>query len=321
MPERIVFFGTPEIARFTLAALASSKDWEVCAVVTQPDRPRGRKLIPTPSAVKEEALHHHLPVLQPERARQPDFIEALRPLAPQLIVVVAYGQILPPAILELPRFGCLNIHMSLLPKYRGAAPIQWAFLQGEAETGVTIMKMDAGLDTGPILAQRPTPIVANDDAQSMHDRLGHLGPRFLLEVLPRYVSGEITPRPQPSAGSSYARKIVKEDGLLDWRKPARELWNQVRGLVPWPGAFTFRSENEKRTLVKVWKAEVEPTRAREATPGQILQADKAGVVVACGEQSLRVLTLQREGSRQLTAAEFLAGHRLRPGDSFLAAGS
>lgn len=314
MPERIVFFGTPEIARFTLAALAESKSCEVCAVVTQPDRPRGRHQRLSPSPVKEEALRHGFAVLQPERARQPDFIDVLRKLAPDLILVVAYGQILPPAILELPRLGCLNVHLSLLPKYRGAAPIQWVFLNDEKETGVTIMKMDAGLDTGDIIAQRSTPVAPEDDAQSLHDRLARLGPALLLEILPGYCSGQIAARPQAAAESSYARKISKEDGLLDWRKPARVLWNQVRGLVPWPVAFTFRDAGGKRVLLKVWKAAVDSAATPMLEPGTILSASSSGVVVACGQHSLRLLALQREGARQMTAAEFLPGHPMAYGE-------
>ena len=314
MPARIVFFGTPEIARFTLTALADSAGGEVCAVVTQPDRPRGRNLLPAASPVKEEALRREIPILQPERARQPEFIEQLRKLEPALIIVVAYGQILPPPILELPRFGCLNVHMSLLPKYRGAAPIQWVFLDDEAETGVTIMKMDAGLDTGDILVQRSTPILPEDDAQTLHDRLGRLGPALLLETLPGYFSGQITARPQPATGSSYARKIVKEDGLLDWRQSARDIWNRVRGLSPWPGAFTFRGS--KRTRLKIWRAAVEPSLGSTGTPGRIVTADGTGIVVACGQQSLRILAVQPEGGRKLTPAEYLAGHPHQSEESF-----
>lgn len=301
--------GTPELACASLAALLDAAGFEILAVVTQPDRPKGRELRLTASPVKQLALRHNLPVLQPEKARQDDFIASLRQLAPDLIAVAAFGQILPPAILELPRFGCLNVHTSLLPKYRGAAPIQWAILSGERETGVTIMKMDAGLDTGGILSQERTAILDQDDGQTLHDRLAQLGARLFVQTVPDYISGKTRPAPQPTEGATYARKIVKEDGRLDWNRTAGELWNQVRALVPWPGAFT-RLPGQNAGLLKIWRAE--PCTGR-GEPAEIMAADAAGVVVACGEQALRILLLQREGARRLTPQQFLAGCPLRPG--------
>ncbi|HEY6168556.1 MAG TPA: methionyl-tRNA formyltransferase [Verrucomicrobiae bacterium] len=310
-PLRIVFMGTAPLACASLSALAATPAFALTAAVTQPDRPKGRDLKLQPSAVKELALELGLPVLQPERARAPEFVEQLRALRPGLIVVAAYGQILPQTVLDLPRFGCLNVHTSLLPKYRGAAPIQWAILNGDAETGVTIMKMDAGLDTGDIVATVTTPIEAGDNAATLHDRLAKLGAELLVRTIPDYVAGYITPRPQPAEGASYARKITKEDGALDWKLPATTLWNRVRGLTPWPGSFTHLDAPPKPILLKVWKAE--PLTHDGATPGLVAAADRNGIVVGCGEGALRITEVQREGGRRLSAAEFLAGHPLAPG--------
>ena len=301
--------GTAPLACASLQTLAETPEFRVLGVVTQPDRPKGRELKFQPSAVKELALRLGLPVLQPERAREAAFLEQLRALAPELIVVAAYGQILPKALLDLPRFGCLNVHTSLLPKYRGAAPIQWAILNDEPQSGVTIMQMDVGLDTGPILAQQPTPIEPQDNAQSLHDRLATLGAELLARTIPDYISGKLTPRPQPLEGASHAPKIKKEDGRLDWQQPARTLWNRVRGLVPWPGAFTFLP-GPQPLLLKLWQTEV---LERCGPPGEVLSADKTGLVVGCGQGSLRIVLLQREGGRRLNVEQFLAGHPLRPG--------
>ena len=236
-------------------------------------------------------------------------------MAPDLIVVAAYGQILPRPILELPPHGCINVHTSLLPKHRGAAPIQWCLLHGETETGVTIMKMDAGLDTGDILTQEALPIQPADNAQSLHDKLATVGARLLLQTIPEYVAGRIVPRKQPEEGATYARKITKEDGKLVWDLPARDLWNRVRAFTPWPGAWTHLPGENKPVLVKVWAAEVcEGTSGR---PGEILHADRAGIEVACGQDALRILSLQREGGRRLSASEFLAGHPLHRGQTFV----
>jgi methionyl-tRNA formyltransferase len=303
---RIIFMGTADLACSSLRALCWDKAFSVIAVVSQPDKPRGRDLKLQPTPVKALASAQGLPVLQPARARDEAFIDELRRLQSDLIVVTAYGQILPQSILDLPRFGCLNVHTSLLPKYRGAAPIQWAILNGDAETGVTIMRMDAGLDTGPMLTQALTPIAPQDNAQTLHDRLADLGGDLLVKTIPDYVSGKITPRPQPAEGASYARKITKEDGKIDWTQPAQVLWNRVRGLTPWPGAFTHLPGVGQLRLLKIWSAEVEAELSGE--PGTVLRADKSGLVVGCGERALRILQLQREGGRRMSAQEFLAGH-------------
>jgi methionyl-tRNA formyltransferase len=309
-PLRIVFMGTAALACESLEALAREGDFAVAAVVTRPDRPKGRHLESQASPVKVAALGLRIPVLEPERARDAEFIKQLRATGPDLIVVAAYGQILPPEILALPRLGCVNVHTSLLPKYRGAAPIQWALLNDEKETGVTIMQMNAGLDTGDILTQKATSISADDDAQTLHDRLAKIGAELLVQTVREYAAGRIVPRPQPAEGASHARKIQKEDGLLDWTQPARVLWNRIRAFTPWPGAFTHLPGSPKSRLLKIWRAEVGD---ESGAAGEILRADADGVVIACGEGALRVQNLQVEGGKRLAAREFLAGHPLRPG--------
>jgi methionyl-tRNA formyltransferase len=377
---RIIFMGAADLSSAGLEALAHDAKFQIAAVVTHPDHPKGRGLKPQPSPVKSLALKLKLPVLQPECARDEKFIAELRALRPDLIIVVAYGHILPPAILDLPRFGCLNVHTSLLPKYRGAAPIQWAIANGETETGVTIMKMDEGLDTGGILAQRHTFIRPADDSVTLNDRLARLGAGLLAQTIPDYVAGKIQPAPQPAEGASHAPKIKKEDGRIDWNQPAQTILNRLRAFMPWPGAFTFLpnppsvgraspragsfetvhsdrlasslappdetgSTQPKPRLIKIWKAEVieqsgESIHGRDGTsagrpgpagpkgfaeageaplpqkPGEILQADKTGIVVGCGERALRILELQRESGRRMSAAEFLAGHALKVGEKF-----
>ena len=305
--------GTAELSCASLEKLADDKNFSVLAVVTQPDKPKGRDLKLTPSPVKVLAEKLNLPVLQPLKARDEQFISELRTLKPDLMVVVAYGQILPQTILDLPQFGCLNVHTSLLPKYRGAAPIQWAIADGEPETGVTIMKMDAGLDTGAILSTRRTPILATDDSQVLHDRLAQLGAELLAETIPNYVAGKITPQPQPAESSTYAAKIKKEDGRIDWNLPAQKIWNRLRAFTPWPGAFTFLKSEPKPQLLKIWKVEVVE---KSGIAGTILAADKTGIVVGCGANGLRILELQREGGRRMSAADFLVGFALRVGDKF-----
>ena len=307
---KIIFMGTAELSCATLAKLAADPQFQILAVVTQPDKPKGRDLKLTPAPVKVLAESLNLPVLQPLKARDEQFIAGLRVLQPDLIVVVAYGQILPPAILALPPHGCLNVHTSLLPRYRGAAPIQWAIADGQPETGVTIMKMDAGLDTGPMLATRSTPILPADDSQILHDRLAQLGAELLAETIPAFVAGKITPQPQPPEGSSYAVKIKKEDARIDWNLPAEIIWNRLRAFAPWPGAFTFLPTEPGPQLLKIWKAAVVESHGQ---PGTILSADKTGILVGCGGGALRILELQREGGRRLAADRFLAGCPLPAG--------
>jgi methionyl-tRNA formyltransferase len=312
-PLRIIFMGTAPLACASLESLNARPDFCVVAVVTQPDRAAGRDLKLQPSAVKQMVMAKGLPVLQPERARSPEFLDQLRQLQPELIVVAAYGQILPQAILDLPRYGCLNVHTSLLPKYRGAAPIQWAILNGDAETGVTIMQMDAGLDTGSILTAERTAITPDDDAQTLHDRLAQMGARLLVGTIPGYIAGTVVPRPQPAGGASYARKITKDDGHLDWNKPATQLWNQVRGLTPWPGAFTDLAGHAKLVRLKIWRASPEESQHPSAVPGEIVTTEAGGILVCCGQGVLRIRELQREGGRRLAAKDFLTGFPLREG--------
>lgn len=307
---RIIFLGTPELAAASLAALLREPAFHVLSAATQPDRPKGRDLKLQPSPVKQLALTAGLPVLQPEKARDEKFITELRALAPDLIAVAAFGQILPKAILELPRFGCLNVHTSLLPKYRGAAPIQWAILNGDAETGVTIMKMDVGLDTGAILTQRTTPIRDEDNAATLHDRLAQIGAELLVQTIPDYIAGKIPPQPQDAAQATHVGKIKKEDGRIDWQQSARAIWNRIRAFTPWPGAFTFLSGQPQPQLLKIWGAEMV---SQLGAPGQILQVEKSGIIVGCGQDALRVTALQREGGRRMSAADFLAGHPLKAG--------
>ena len=315
MPDlRVVFMGTAELACASLESLCRAPGVRVVAVVTQPDKPKGRELKLQPTPVKVVALNHELPVHQPAKARAPEFANQLRGMAPDLIVVAAYGQILPQSILDIPKFGCLNVHTSLLPKYRGAAPIQWAILNGELETGVTIMKMDADLDTGEIVAEVRTPIADTDNGQTLHDRLAKLGADLLVRTIPDYVAGRMAPSSQPKEGATYARKITKEDGRIDWSKPAREVWNQVRAFTPWPGAFTHLPRDGGAKLLKIWDAAVQEHAFRNA--GEILEAGNFGIVVACGEHALRILELQLEGGKRLTAQQFLAGHELKPGERF-----
>lgn len=308
--HRIVLFGTAEFACPALVALEQDPAFEIVGVVTQPDRPRGRELKLHPSPVKETALCLGLEVLQPAKCRAPEFVARLAALEPACCVVAAYGQILPPALLDLPSHGCVNIHGSLLPKYRGAAPIQWALADGGTETGVTIMRMDEGLDTGPMLASESTPIWPDDDAQSLHDRLATLGADLLVSTLPGWLAGRIEPVPQPSEGACYARKITREDGRIDWSLPAEMVARRIRAFTPWPGAFTFLPL-ESRRLLKVLSAE--SLGGAGEMPGKLLKAGPESLLVACGEGVLQIQEVQREGGRRLAAGAFLAGCPLEVG--------
>jgi len=307
----IVFMGTAELSCASLRSLARDIRFQIAAVVTQPDKPRGRDLKLQPSPVKALAQKLNLPVLQPVKARVEGFISELRGLKPDLIVVVAYGQILPQAILDLPKYGCVNVHTSLLPKYRGASPIQSAILDGGTETGVTIMKMDAGLDTGPILSQRSTPILREDNSQTLHDRLAELGAELLVETIPDYVAGKITPQSQAASGATYAAKIKKEDGKIDWSEPAEKILNRLRAFTPWPRVFTFLKGKTKPLLLKIWRADIIHC---SGNAGEVIQTDINGIVVGCGKDALRIVELQLEGGRRMNAQEFLAGHPLKAGE-------
>ncbi|MDB6130975.1 MAG: Methionyl-tRNA formyltransferase [Verrucomicrobiales bacterium] len=302
--------GSADLACASLTALCDAHFIELAAVVTQPDKPRGRDLKLVPSEVKNLALSKSLPVLQPVKARDPHFIDQLRELRPELIVVTAYGQILSKAILELPTFGCLNVHTSLLPRHRGAAPIQWAILEGDSETGVTIMKMDQGLDTGDILSISRTPIAPSDNSQTLHDRLAIMGAELLIQTVPLWVSGELKPQPQLSEGSTYARKISKEDGLILWNQPASVISNKVRAFTPWPGAFTFIQTHDVRKMLKIWVA---TPLEEKGEAGKVVSVSGDGILIGCGESSLRVTELQKEGGRRMKSREFLAGNKMEIG--------
>lgn len=307
--------GTPEISCRSLEQIHGDNRFQILAVVTQPDRPGGRELKLSSPSVKVLAQKFNLPILQPQKARDNGFIGELRALKPDLIVVVAYGQILPQELLDVPACGCLNVHASLLPKYRGAAPIQWAIANGDVETGVTIMKMDSGLDTGPILAMHRTRIFPEDDSQSLHDRLAQMGAQLLLATIPDYVSGKIPPRPQPAEGATYAAKIKKEDGLIDWRLPAGKIVDRLRAFAPWPGAYSFFGvAGSVPVLIKTWKAAIVGKSGR---PGEVLSASRDGLIVACGADAIQIFELQREGGRRLTTEQFLAGFPIKAGERFM----
>jgi methionyl-tRNA formyltransferase len=311
MPKcRVVFMGTAELACASLEQLARAEGFEVVGVVTQPDRPQGRSMQPQPPPVKATAGALGLPVFQPAKLREEAAVQTVAQWQPDLIVVAAYGQILQRSVLTLPRCGCVNVHASLLPRYRGAAPIQWAILNGDSSTGVTIMRMDEGLDTGGILRQWTTPIAREDNAQTLHDRLARLGAQLLMETLPLYVAGRLESYPQPPIGVVYARKITKEDGRLDWKMTARELELRVRAFTPWPSAYTLVPAAPKPYLLKIWEAE---EVAGNGPPGLILDGGENSLVVACGTNALRVLVLQKEGKKRMSIREFLAGTALGPG--------
>lgn len=297
--------GTAGFACPSLAALDNSPGTKVIGVVTQPDRPKGRQLIPHPPAVKVEAESRKLTVHQPLRIRN-DF-NFLYQLNPDLIVVAAYGQILPETILDLPKQGCINVHGSLLPLYRGAAPIQRAILDGQNETGVTIMEMEAGMDTGPMISKIKTPIETGDNAQTLHDRLANLGAKLLVETIPQYVSGKIKPTPQDESQATHAPKITRDMGQIDWSKTATEIWNQARAFTPWPGIFTHISGK----LLKI--IDVEPVDINNLEPGIIGKSNYEGIIVGCGKKALRIKQLQKEGGKRLAANAFLAGHPLPAG--------
>lgn len=301
---RIVFMGTPEFAVPSLAALFEIG--EVVAVVTQPDKPKGRGQALAISPVKAYALERGVPVLQPQKLRTPPFSEVLREYKPDVAVVTAYGKILPQDLLDTPVKGCLNVHASLLPRFRGAAPIQWAIAHGDTETGVALMVMDAGLDTGPVLAEKRLFIASDETSASLHDKLSALGGALLRECLPAYLRGELKPVPQSSEGMVLAPIIDKEEGRLDFTRPAVVLERRLRAFTPWPGAFTTLEGK----LFKVHRAKV---GTGQGEPGTVLSASPQGLEVACGEGSLVLLEVQPEGKRVMAVGEFLAGRKLAPG--------
>jgi methionyl-tRNA formyltransferase len=297
---RTIFMGTPDFACPTLQTLIDRGE-NIVAVITQPDRPKGRgqKLMPPP--VKELAENNRIPVYQPLKVRAPEFVEIIRELKPDIIVVVAFGQILPKALLEIPLHGCINVHASLLPRYRGAAPLNWCIVNGETETGVTTMLMDVGLDTGDMLLVRKTPLDENEDIQSLHDRMAVMGAELLAETLDQMTSGGVVPQPQNDADSCYAPMLKKEDGIIDWAADARAIHDLVRGLAVWPGACTAIGE----PVLKIFRTML---GNGSGAPGTVLQAAKGNFEVACKSGSLFLLELQLAGKKRLDSASFLAGY-------------
>lgn len=305
---KVVFMGTPDFGVPVLRAIADAGH-EILAVVTQPDRPKGRGKGVSFSPVKEEALRLDVPVFQPEKVKQPEAVQYLASLTPDVIVVVAFGQILSQEILDIPRFGCVNVHASLLPLYRGAAPIQQAILDGAKKTGITTMLMDKGLDTGDILLQEELEIRPDETGGTLFDRLSVLGASLLVKTLDGLAKGEITPVPQ-AGESTYAGMFNKSMGRIDWTRDAAAIERQIRAMDPWPSAFTHLDGK----MIKVWKAEVvkDDMTTNEAAPGTILGLE-GGILVACGTGRLNILELQPEGRRRMDFAAYLRGYPLARG--------
>lgn len=306
---RVVFMGTPEFAVPCLATL--HEQCEVIAVITQPDKPRGRGQKMMPSPVKAWAVEHNLPVYQPEKIKTEEFTVKLEEMKPDLMVVVAFGQILSQRILDIPEFGCINVHASLLPRYRGAAPMQWCVINGEEKTGVTTMFMDAGLDTGDMLLKAEFPIGEDTTLEEVHDGLMGMGAKVLMDTLEQLSAGTLQRTPQPEE-SNYAPMLTKTTGQIDWSKPAQEVHNLVRGLNSWPGAYTSLDGAK----YKIWRTR--RTGERAAAPaGSIVKADKkSGLFVAAGDEVLEVLELQAPGKKKMRAADYLNGHGFAAGACF-----
>jgi len=300
--------GTPDFALHTLQGLIDA-GCNLVGVYTQPDRPKGRGKQLAAPPVKELALQQGIPVFQPQKLRQPEAVAELEALAPDLIVVVAYGQILPKSVLDIPAQGCINVHASLLPRYRGAAPINKAIIDGETETGITTMYMDIGLDTGDMLVKKTLSIGTEETAGELHDRLAQLGRETMEETLRQLCAGALHREVQDDALSTYAPMMKKQDGRIDWSRSAIDIHNQVRGLDPWPGAYTSLNGETLKL------ARTSPDTSGEAPPGTVIAADRDGVRIACGSGSLLIRELQLSGRKRLGAADFLRGYHLEPGMS------
>lgn len=305
---RVVFMGTPDFAVGTLEALLEAGH-EVAAVVTQPDKPKGRGKTLMPTPVKEAALARMIPVLQPKKVREPEFVETLRKIGPDVIVVAAFGQIISKEILEMPRYGCINVHASLLPAYRGAAPIQWAVINGDKESGVTIMRMNEGLDTGDMIDKVVVPLDENETGGSLFDKLSAAGAKLCAEVLEKLENGTAVFEKQPELSTTdYAAMIDKKMGKINWERPAKVIEQLIRGLNPWPSAYTFM----KGKSLKLWTASV-VYEEREAVPGEIVEIGKEGILVKTGEGLLLIRELQLEGKKRMDTAAFLRGYTVDKG--------
>jgi len=304
---RIVFMGTPDFAVPSLEALLQSDD-QVVGVVTQPDRPKGRGHEVVFSPIKAVCLREGISLLQPLKMKDPAFLDALRQWKPDVIAVTAFGRILPPAVLTLPLLGCINVHGSLLPKYRGAGPVQWAVIRGERETGITTMLMDEGMDTGDMLLQEKVTILPEDTAGTLALRLAEVGGRLLVETLRGLKAGTLTPQPQDHTLATMAPLLKKEDGLIDWTLTATEIANRVRGLSPWPGAYAYVN-GERWTLCVVSVGE----ESHEAVPGRVTRIAKDRLDVATGGGTIHIREIQPSNSRRMTVAQYLTGHRLDEG--------
>lgn len=306
---KIVFMGTPDFAVGALEALIAAGH-EITAAVTQPDKAKGRSGQLQAPPVKDCAHKHGIPVLQPRRIKTPEAVEELKKYEADVYIVAAFGQILSQEILDIPRFGCLNIHASLLPRYRGASPIQHVIIDGERETGITIMQMDDGIDTGDMLYQKRIPIASDDTYETLHDKLQALGGESVVEALALLEAGKLVPEPQDDAQSCHAPLIEKRMGRLDFGKSAEELDRLIRGVTPWPSAYTFY----KGKQMKIWRAVPTEEGDAAALPGTILRVEGDSFLTACGEGALRVLELQLEGKKRMSAHNFLLGVKLKAGE-------
>lgn len=303
--------GTPVFAVPSLKALIEA-GFDVAAVVTQPDKPKGRGKRMTPSPVKEVALEHNIEVLQPEKVRDESFLKRLREIEPVVAAVVAYGKILPEAVLSIPAKGCVNLHASLLPKYRGASPINHAIINGDSETGVSTMLMDKGMDTGPVLLEERVAIGSDDTAVELAERLSVIGASLLARTLGRLIEEKLTPRDQDDSKATYAPMLKKADGEIIWSKSAKEIHNLMRGLVPWPGTYTSLDGK----LIKVHGGGASGFGPCDAEPGTILDTKGGGILVACGSGIFEITELQPENKRRMSAADFIKGYRIKVGDRF-----
>jgi methionyl-tRNA formyltransferase len=306
---KIIFAGTPHFAAAALDTLLS-QSFDVVAVLTQPDRPAGRGMQLTPGAVKQLALQHSLPVLQPRTLRDAAIQNEIAAFAADVMVVAAYGLILPQSVLQLPRYGCLNIHASLLPRWRGAAPIQRAILAGDSETGITVMQMDVGLDTGDMLLKKFCPITPQDNAQTLHDKLAALGAEAIVETLHVLQQNRLECTPQDASQTTYAAKLDKAEAQMNWANEATHLANAVRAYNPFPAATAIFNA----TSLKIWQASVRADL--QGTPGTVLAIEKNGIIVACGQGALCLEVLQRPGAKALPAAQFVQGFAIHAGDQF-----